>query len=477
MSGTSSLPPDYLSQCLRAFNEWRDSLDERSDRLEGNLVAIPEIDSRCGAIRVTTTNVVKAEAGPNDQIYLGDKGTMSSLVHGSVVALHSAAHGRFLQMTTHQCASRESQALERLPKSWESEVFLVVALGDLHFAFYSILNHQFLGASHFGDVLGYWPAVDLCTEGISDEAFVDQIPSCSVFEVMSESSDGRILSVFSKRTKKFVEMEPSGKVICKATRVSNLGIVQIAAVMHAEKLGPLNMNWVTNPAAETSIHQSFTRFVKWKEELSSFANRLEGNMMAAAQATSAGNIVDVRTNVVDRASTKNTKIQLGKLAMVRDLTHGNVVAFHSAKHNGFLDMNWNRIERIECGAGMLSLDEARTNFLVIDLGDGRFSFYSISHEKFLVAKSNDAVIGVQLNMYLRESGATDRFIFDHIPDGGVFLVRQEPSDGSALSLYSEKLQTYVTMNDGGTVDATAISPGDSQCFQIVLLFKVDELGT
>jgi hypothetical protein len=363
-------------------------------------------------------------------------------------------------------------------KSWESDLFLVVALGDHHFAFYSVMFDQFLGAFPSRTVYGLWPAVALCPQGISDETFLSQIPSCAVFVVLEESSDGSVLSIFSKRTKQFVEMAATGYIECKAARVSTLATFQIASVMDAEKLmSRLNVSPAHESAAATTIHQSFTRFVTWKDGLKDSADWRKGNVMAAVEATSAGDIVDVRTEVVSHAVTESKTVQLGKLAMMRDLSHGNVVAFHSPKHKGFLDMTWNQIKWIECEAGKLSLTEHRTYFLVIELGNDRFSFYSISHEKFVVAKSNNALIGVQPSKCLRDSRVADQFIYDCIPDGGVFVVKQERSDGSSMSLYSENLQTYVTVRDGGTVDVTAMSPGESQCFQLVLLFKVDKLGT
>jgi hypothetical protein len=191
----SSFPPDYLSQCLRAFRDWHDSLDTRSDRFNGSLVAIPEIESETGVVCVATTNVVKSEEPQHhNTIYFGVKGTMASLVHGSVVALYNRAHDGFMSVNS-------LGPLNRLPKS--GQLFLVVDLGNHHFSFYSILNDRLVGFSHGDGLFGCFPVRDLSSVGISDNEFIAEIPSAAVFVVRPELRDGTMISVYSKCAKAF----------------------------------------------------------------------------------------------------------------------------------------------------------------------------------------------------------------------------------------------------------------------------------
>jgi hypothetical protein len=101
------LPPDFLSQSLRAFKEWPASLDKRSDRFQGNFVAIPKIDSKTGIVSIAEAKVFNTgETGPDTQVSLGVKGTMSKFVHGSIIALYNPTRNRFLKMTTLRASAR-----------------------------------------------------------------------------------------------------------------------------------------------------------------------------------------------------------------------------------------------------------------------------------------------------------------------------------------------------------------------------------
>jgi hypothetical protein len=478
-------PTDFLPQCLRTFTEWRDSLDGRSDRLEGNFVAFPEIDSCSGSVRIAKTVVVDvAETEENDQVYLGDQGKLSDLVHGSVIALHSVAHDRFVQMTASQTKSRSSQVLGRLPKAWERELFLVVHLGYQHLAFYNVNNGKFLGinsVSRFAH--GYWPGNDLLCPGIDDGKFLDSTPKAAIFVVQRERSDGSVISIFSKYSKTFLRMAEDGTVDAKPDGSSAWKNFRIVVVMNSKHIvrppGSFERAWSVECATTSTIQQCYSTFVSWKNGLNSFSGCFDGNLMSTVQVVAAsGDVLAPVTKVIRTSTGTNTLVQLGKVVPSTRVSHGNVVALYHEKSGLFLETNFNQVRGGSKGtAGKLKLTDYRPNLLVISSGDNRFSFYSICHDQFLVLKSPTEMVCLQPNVSLRTPCVSDDVVLDRVPDGAWFYINQEGSDGYQISLLSEKFQTYVTIDDGGKANAMATSPGDSQLFQIVLIMSVDWMSS
>jgi hypothetical protein len=469
------LPPDFLSQSLRAFKEWRASLGKRSDGFQGNFVAIPKIDSKTGIVSIAEANVFNTgETGPGTQVSLGVKGTMSKFVHGSIIALHNPARNCFLKMSTLRASAR-LESLERLSQDGETELFLVLDLGRGHFSLYSVAYSHLLGFYHADQVFGYWPVAELSS--IDDRQFLAEIPDAAVFIVQPQRSDGSTISLYSKCTKSFLQVS-GNYFLGGSTGTSADEEFQVLVVMDAEKLTGVN-HCPSHPSTSSVMQQSYDAFVEWSGGLQSFGRRLDGNLMATTREVSvSGYILPPKTEIL-RGDMTNSHIQLGKVTSIGNLSDGNVVALHSVTRNAFLEINGNRaqVEPTPRNAGNLPLSSDLGFFLVTALGDDRFSFYSITHDQFLVVKVPHAVIGIQRKLNLGRHKLTDETFLDQIPTGAYFTVKSEKSDGSVVSLYSEASKSYITASGGTTIDATATSPGEEQLFQIVLLMKIQRKPT
>jgi hypothetical protein len=364
-------------------------------------------------------------------------------------------------------------SLERSWKDCEAGLFVVLDLGRGHFSLYSVAYDQFLGFYHSDQIFGYWPVVDL--SNIDDRQFLAEIPDAAVFVVQPQRSDGSTISLYSKCTKSFIQV--AGDYFTGgSTGTSADEEFQVLVVMDAEKLtGVTKVNPCTSrPSTSSVMKQSYDAFVEWSGGLRSFARRLDGNLMAQSREVSVlGDILSPRTEIL-RGDVENSEVQLGKVTSIGNLSNGNVVALHSVTRNGFVQINGNRaqVESTPYNAGNLPLSSDLGFFLVTALGDDRFSFYSITHDQFLVVKAPHDVIGIQRKLNLGRHKLTDETFLDQIPAGAVFTVKSEKSDGSAVSLYSETSKSYITASGGTTIDATATSPGEEQFFQIVLLMKI-----
>jgi hypothetical protein len=230
--------------------------------------------------------------------------------------------------------------------------------------------------------------------------------------------------------------------------------------------------------AASVIQQSYDAFVKWKRGIESCPNRFNGNVIAVAKEASVlGDILPPRTENVC-GSGKNSKVRLGKVTGMGDLSHGNVVALRMVARDRFLETDGTaaQLHSRSCDAEKLPLEDYEVHFLVAELGEDRYSFYNVYHDQFLVAKSPQNIIGLQRKVNLSRSELSDETFLDQIPRGAVFIVKPGNCQGSVVSLYSETCKGYVTAPDYEKLEATATAVGSVELFQVVLLMKIERHG-
>jgi hypothetical protein len=465
-------PSDFLSQCVRAFNQW---FSLKNEHKKGNVVVIPALDDEKGVVHIATTDVTLQDGSTvEENVYLGVTGTQFDLVHGSVVAIYCDASQRFLQMVGRRVNPKEGASSEKLSRDALSHLFLVVDLGHDCFAFYGIKAGRFLGISSGFEVYGLWSAADLKKDPLDDEDVVEAIPDDALFIARSERSDGSLVSFLSLFQKRFLGIE-NGSIHASTTTVGPCETFRIVVVMDSSRLGGLDEQCAWVPASglarKFTIQHCFNAFSQWKAGLATFPNRLDGNLVGVLkQDPSTGEISISDTEIVQ--SQRLSSARLGIPGRVDSLSHCNVVALRSRKIDRFMRTQLGSVAG-SVNAPQITPTSRNRPYLVLTIAENEFAFYNVYWNSFLVVESPDSVIPFQPKMHLGREAVSDEHILSRIPEGAVFIVKSEGSDGSAISLYSKKFHTFVTMTDDGKVNASATSPGDSELFRIVLLMKVD----
>jgi hypothetical protein len=465
---------DVLCQCLRAFTEWHDALDPHAYGNQGNIVAVPAIDGESNSIRVDSIEKI-VQSQINNQLYLGVRAKKDKLVHGSVVGLYSYARKAFLDMTKGVVSPKPSPSCAQLTTGIQSKgaLFLVIDLGYDYFAFCSIDNGQFLGINPSYEVHGMWSSSDLSIGSTCDVDVIESIPEDAVFWVRSERSDGSTISLYSPARQRFLRLSPKGFFDAESDTPGDLESYQPVLVMDAAGVGGLNetSTWIprSRSARKFAIQRSVRAFSIWKDNLASSDVHWDGNVVAVAKEDPTSNGIAI-SEAVHKTPAPPTSIHLGEVADVESISHCNVIALHCAEHNSFLVHNVGQI----CAAGPRSAtdipaDSRRSLFLVIELGDHQFAFYHIDCNRFLVAMAPDKIVALPAKTPLELPKVSDETIIDQLPEGAVFVVRPERSNGTVVSLKSQRFQTYLTLNADKTVSAVATSAGPSQQFQVVLL--------
>jgi hypothetical protein len=485
---------NFLYQCLSAFNEWIGTLDTFEQRFQGNLVAVPEIDKESGLVRIEKTEIVPPESPTtNDIVYLGVHGTKKHLVHGSVVAFFAkgSAQNAFLHGKETLNVQRLS---DHLPKKWDETLFLVVDLGHCHFAFYNTARHVFLGATLSGEVAEHSTALDLSAPGVQDDDFIGCVPPGAVFVVQSEKDDGGKVSLYSKQTKSFIGVTHDGYVRSSKSRYSHGAgdlSLQIAVIMESWRLENVAQSERPLLPRANTIQQCFETFETWKQGLATFPGKCDGNLVATArEITVVGDIGSPQTEVHFRPD-KDSRLRVGKLGTINNLTSGSVVVLHNRGLNRDIEINRGRVSaKPPFGSYSTRLTHQNGNYhvsnlclahtdyplLVIRLGRERIAFYHVQSEEFLVMKPDSSVVGVQGRRFLRHSDVSDEFFVNQIPEGAVFVMTTESSDHSAVSFYSEKFGRYLTVNNDQSVGGSIDGPGPSQMFLIIVLMNIERFG-
>jgi hypothetical protein len=468
-------PPDFLSQCFRAFNNWHSLLEKHDYGKKGNLVACPGMDRDTGTIYVAETNVVEHDVSSESELpCLGFTGTKSHLIHGSVVSLYCDASKCFLQLEDGRARPKRCPSVHQLPTNSTNELFLVVDLGHGCFALYNIKLGQFVGINASFEVYGLCSVADIAEGGVGDEDLVEGIPDDAIFVVRSERSDASLISFFSLFRKRFLTIR-SDSIEATATQTGDYQLFRVVVVMDSACLGGLNdrSKWVpaNSLARKFTIQQCFNAFFKWVAGLATLANQLDGNLVGVAkQNPSTGDISAPETEVM-KQSYKNMEICLGSPGRACSLTHCNVVVLASLKLRRLLVFDFGKA--ISMSSVPITCEARRCQFLVLKLGENRCAFYHVHCGSFLVVKSPDEVVPIQPKCHLERASVSDEQILSRVPEGGIFTVKLERSDGSAVSLFSDKFQRFLTFAEDGKINATGTSPGDQQLIQVVLLMKVE----
>jgi hypothetical protein len=249
---------------------------------------------------------------------------------------------------------------------------------------------------------------------------------------------------------------------------------------------------------ESSSHflaESITAFNQWIKSLDDFPNWLEGNVVAVLeQLESNKNILVSKTAFVTKEQAETLASDsfnyeeymlskevltvqsaddfercshLGMVASCQHILHGNVVGLYCTAQKHFLRLLDDEASFAhEMSIVEMPLEWDCERFLVISLGEGRFAFYCICKRQ-LLAMVGKQVIGLACAIPLDSMTSDDCFIAA-IPSEAIFLVNAERSDQSAVSLFSEKYQNYLTMTDDD-VNGDGTKPRVGQTFDIVLV--------
>jgi hypothetical protein len=473
---------NFLSNCHDACTEWLSSVLSLEEKFKGNLVAIPEVDSTTGKVRVTRTGIVDSGLKSSNKIvYIGEEGCTQSLNHGSVVALHCSRHNRFLRLFQGKADSPMPHDINQLPGlCFHDRLFLVVKLSSDQCAFYNIGSAQFLGMNGGEQLVGFWPVVEPCSTGFTDQAFIDQIPQDAIFTVTSERSDNGEFSLYSSTCQRFVRMTDKGVVDGAGKRALAWERFQVLVVMDSSSIG-VDQEFIEQ---STTLHcsilkQSAKVFMDWTRALPTTAECKLGNLVATAHVhPTSGHILFPKTERFygpDNASQQGIQqgIHLGKLVNRRCLSNGNVVALYNAHHSRFVRIHEglaSTAQKIPCEE--LPLVWGSEQFLVVSCGGDDYAFYSFHQRQFLGMKRPDLVVGIRPSVDLLASPDDNTFI-GQIPNECIFLVGAEQSDESEVSLYSPFHYRFITVHGNSTVYGAGAHPRDSQAFRIVLLMDVE----
>ena len=143
------------------------------------------------------------------------------------------------------------------------------------------------------------------------------------------------------------------------------------------------------------------------------------------------------------------------------IAHGNIVAFHSKRHNRFIRL----YEGLVNGrGGRKDIDKFpekwdSEEFLVVQLAESTFAFYSVPHGQYISMNKNRTMIGI--NSKAQED--------DENFDEHEFIVRDEGK--GKVSLLSIRHDCFVRMDQNGNIDGNAVVAREWEHFNVVLLFK------
>jgi hypothetical protein len=460
---SSSTCKNFLHQCLKEFNKWLAALDTLEGRFPGNVAAVPEIDKESGLVRVEKRICRPQKKSSIGGVYVGVPGTKKCLTHGSVIALHCSGTNSFLHLTG---VHNEECARHPLPRGWVDTLFLVVELGNCHFAFYSTSQHAFLGVNWKGEVFEHFPEVDLADPGVQDEDFLNCIPPGAIFVVQSEKMDGREVSLYSRLSKSFIIMKSLHGGIGSASNGTGSYArahqsFPIVLVMESSSINDMAQREMLAPTKGNTIQQCFEAFETWKKGLDSFPGKFEGRLVAATrEITVVGDMGPPETEI----HLVDFEIRVGVKGTINNLATGSVVVLHNRALHQHLEIAQGRVKGQYYASGLCLRDNP---FLAIRISSDRVAFYHIQNEEFLVMKSDGRVAGVHSRLCLSKSEVTDELFCSQIPEGAAYLVRSEQSDHSAVSLFSEKANMYLTMNADHSVNGSGGDPHTSQIFQIM----------
>ena len=143
------------------------------------------------------------------------------------------------------------------------------------------------------------------------------------------------------------------------------------------------------------------------------------------------------------------------------IAHGNIVAFHSERHNRFIRLFRGRVNG---RGGRKDIDKMPANwgseeFLVVQVAESTFSFFSVPHCQYLGMNKKRKMIGIDSKVQ------EDDAAFDQHE----FIVRDEGN--GKISFLSTSHNSFVRMDDEGNIDGNAKSAKEWELFNVVLLLE------
>ena len=143
------------------------------------------------------------------------------------------------------------------------------------------------------------------------------------------------------------------------------------------------------------------------------------------------------------------------------IAHGNIVSLHSECHNRFIRLLKGRVNG---RGGRKDIDKFPANwgseeFLVVQVTDSTFAFYSIPHCQYMCMNKSRKMTGIDY------SALEDDASFDEHE----FIVRDEGN--GKISLLSTSHDCLVRMDDKGNMDGNAVAEKEWHRFNVVLLLQ------
>ena len=159
-----------------------------------------------------------------------------------------------------------------------------------------------------------------------------------------------------------------------------------------------------------------------------------------------------------KASKTKDYAQVGDFSSI---AHGNIVSLHSECHNRFIRLFRGRVNG---RGGRKDIDKMPANwgseeFLVVQVAESTFSFFSVPHCQYLGMNKKRKMIGIDSKV--QEEDTT----FDEHE----FIVRDEGN--GKVSLLSISHDCFVRMDNKGNIDGNAMAAREWELFNVVLLVK------
>ena len=144
-----------------------------------------------------------------------------------------------------------------------------------------------------------------------------------------------------------------------------------------------------------------------------------------------------------------------------EIAHGNIVALHSPAHNRFIrlchDNNING-HGGQKDSDKLPVEWESEKFLVVQVAESTFAFYSVPHGQYICMNKDHKV-----------SGRTLTELEDASNDQHHFLVRNE--GWGRISLLSVPQGSFVRMDQNGNISGNAKVAREWEQYQVVLLME------
>lgn len=163
-------------------------------------------------------------------------------------------------------------------------------------------------------------------------------------------------------------------------------------------------------------------------------------------------------SLAGESSKKRAYAQVGDYS---NIAHGNVVALHSERHNRFIRL----YEGLVNGhSGRKDIDEFpekwdSEEFLVVQLAESTFAFYSVPHGQYISMNKNRTMNGVD-----KRAQEDDENFDEH-----KFIVRDEGN--GKISLLSIRHEFFVRMDENGNIERSAVDTREWEHFNVVLLME------